>query len=49
MLTQLVLWKAKPKEPIAKVLEGPPGSETVARHQGRAGNSGDPMNSSLGG
>ena len=26
--------------------EGPPGSETVARHEGRVGNSGDPMNSS---
>ena len=28
------------------VSEGPPGSETVARHYGRVGNSGDPMNSS---
>lgn len=49
MPTQLVLWKAKPKEPIAKVLEGPPGSETAARHQGRVGNSGDLMTSSAAG
>jgi len=47
MPTPLVERKAILKEPIAKVPEGPPGSETVARHQGKAGNSGDPMNSSF--
>ncbi|NET39211.1 MAG: hypothetical protein F6K19_45780 [Cyanothece sp. SIO1E1] len=28
------------------VAEGPPGSETMARHDGKVGNSGDPMHSS---
>jgi len=37
--------KAKPEEPNAKVPEGPPGSETVARRYGKVGNSGDPINS----
>lgn len=46
MLTYLDLRKAIPEEPIAKAPEGSPGSETVARHYGRVGNSGDPMNSS---
>ena len=46
MLTYLDLRKAIPEEPIANAPEGPPGSETVARHYGRVGNSGDPMNSS---
>ena len=46
MPTPLVERKAILKEPIAMASEGPPGSETVARHQGKAGNSGDPMNSS---
>ena len=39
--------KATPEEPTAKVPEGPPGSETVARHSGRVGNSGDPIDPSF--
>ena len=31
---------------MARAPANPPGSETVARHQGRVGNSGDPMHSS---
>ena len=37
MPTLLKERKAIPEEPRAKVPEGPPGSETVARHQGRVG------------
>ena len=33
----------------AMALANPPGSETGARHQGRVGNSGDPMGSSTDG
>ena len=46
MPTWLVTRKATPEEPIAMAPAGPPGSETVARHYGRVGNSGDPINSS---
>jgi hypothetical protein len=47
MLTQLGMGKAKPELPRTMATEGPPGSETVARHQSRVGNSGDPLNSSV--
>jgi hypothetical protein len=33
----------------ARALANPPGLETGARHQGRVGNSGDPMGSSMDG
>ncbi|MBD2466013.1 hypothetical protein H6G89_34060 [Oscillatoria sp. FACHB-1407] len=46
MPTLLAKRKATPREPIATALEGPPGSKTVARYQGKAGNSGDPIDSS---
>jgi len=38
--------KATSTEPRVKVPASPPGSEAVARHQGRVGNSGDPRWSS---
>jgi hypothetical protein len=44
--TCLVTWKALSEGPRAKVPASPPGSKTVARRQGRAGNSGDPRGSS---
>jgi hypothetical protein len=44
--TCLATGKATSKEPKAKAPANPPGSETVARQQGRTGNSGDPMRSS---
>src|SRR4029453_11147460 len=43
--TCLATGKATSKEPRAKAPANPPGSETVARQQGRSGNSGDPMRS----
>ena len=46
MPTFLAMRKAILEEPNARVPEGPSGSETTARHQGRVGNSGDPANSS---
>jgi hypothetical protein len=46
MPTLLVARKAIPEEPIAMAPTGPSGSETVARHYGKVGNSGDPINSS---
>lgn len=46
MLTLLVERKATPEEPTATASEGPPGSKTVARDYGKAGNSGDPIDSS---
>ncbi len=45
MPTLLVKRKATPKKPTAKASEGPPGSKTVARYQGKVGNSGDPIGS----
>lgn len=47
MLTCLEQRKAIPEEPTAMAPEGPPGSETVARHYGRVGNSGGPISSSV--
>ena len=44
--TWLATWKARSEGPRAKAPANPPGSKTVARQQGRAGNSGDPMRSS---
>lgn len=46
MPTPLAKRKATPKKPIATASEGPPGSKTVARYQGKVGNSGDPIDSS---
>jgi len=46
MLTLLVKRKATPKKPTATASAGPPGSKTVARDQGRVGNSGGPIGSS---
>lgn len=46
MPTLLAKRKATPKKPIATASEGPPGSKTVARYQGKVGNSGDPIDSS---
>ncbi|PSB24420.1 hypothetical protein C7B82_27085, partial [Stenomitos frigidus ULC18] len=46
MPTPLVERKATPKEPIAMAPKDPPGSETVARHYGKVGNSGDPIDPS---
>ncbi|HEY9699963.1 MAG TPA: hypothetical protein V6D10_22080 [Trichocoleus sp.] len=46
MPTSLAVRKATPKKPNATASEGPPGSKTVARYQGKAGNSGDPVDSS---
>ena len=43
--TSLARGKAKSEEPSARAPANPPGSETVARHQGRVGNSGDPLGS----
>lgn len=45
MPTLLLARKAIPEEPTAKAPAGPPGSETVARHYGKAGNSGGPIDS----
>jgi hypothetical protein len=44
--TWLATWKALSEGPTAKAPANPPGSKTVARQQGRTGNSGDPMRSS---
>jgi hypothetical protein len=44
--TWLATWKALSEGPTAKAPANPPGSKTVARQQGRVGNSGDPMRSS---
>ena len=46
MPTLLAERKAIPEEAIAMLPKGPPGSETVARHYGKVGNSGDPIDSS---
>lgn len=46
MPTLLATRKATPKKPTARASEGPPGSKTVARYQGKVGNSGDPIDSS---
>ena len=47
MPTLLVERKATLKKPIAMASEDPPGSKTVARYQGKVGNSGDPIDSSV--
>jgi hypothetical protein len=44
--TCLATGKATSKEPKARAPANPPGSETTARHQGKVGSSGDPMQSS---
>jgi hypothetical protein len=46
MPTLLVERKAIPKKPTATASAGPLGSKTVARYQGKVGNSGDPIDSS---
>jgi hypothetical protein len=46
MPTLLVKRKAIPRKPTATASAGPPGSKTVARDQGKVGNSGDPIGSS---
>jgi hypothetical protein len=45
MPTWFATGKAILNEPNAKVQEGSPGSKTVARHQDKVGNSGDPKQS----
>jgi len=44
--TWLATWKALSEGPTAKAPANPPGSKTVARQQGRDGNSGDTMRTS---
>ena len=46
VLTWSTTGKATSRASTATTLANPPGSETVARHQGKAGNSGDPLFSS---
>lgn len=47
MPTLLAKRKATPKKPTAMASAGPSGSKTVARYQGKVGNSGDPIDPSV--
>src|SRR6266853_5925412 len=47
--TSLARRKATSEGPRAMAPANPPGSKTGARHQGKVGNSGDPMGSSMDG